>query len=143
MAQENDIQARLTDDMKTAMKAGEKDRLQVIRMLLSDVKNADMTGVTPMEAVESYGKKLRKSVEEYKKYDDPDRVAALEAEYAVVEAYLPKKADATETRALVDAYLAENPADNFGRAMGGFMKAHGDRVDPTLAKSALNEALKN
>lgn len=143
MSQDTDIQARLTADMKAAMKAGEKDKLQVIRMLLSDVKNADMTGVTPMEAVESYGKKLRKSAEEYKKYDDADRVAALEAEYAVVEAYLPKKADAAQTRALVDAWLADNQVDNFGRAMGGFMKAHGAEVDPALAKAALNDALNN
>ena len=37
-----DLQTRLTEDMKTAMKSGQKDRLMVIRMLLSDVKNIDL-----------------------------------------------------------------------------------------------------
>ena len=54
---------RLTQDMKTAMKAGQKDRLGVIRMLLSDVKNIDLDPKKPTaeQAVEAYAKKLRKS----------------------------------------------------------------------------------
>src|SRR5678815_4047780 len=37
-----DLQDRLTEDMKAAMKSGQKDRLQVIRMMLSDVKSRDL-----------------------------------------------------------------------------------------------------
>src|SRR6266545_4711054 len=60
---------RLQDDMKTALKTGQKDRLSVIRMLISDVKNVDLAPkpTTPEQAVESYAKKLKKSVEEYEK----------------------------------------------------------------------------
>ena len=68
---------RLTDDMKTAMKSGQKDRLSVIRMLLSDVKNIDLMPNKPTaeQVVEAYGKKLRKSMEEYEKIGKPDEVA--------------------------------------------------------------------
>ena len=60
---------KLQEDMKLAMKAGQKERLGVIRMLLSDVKNIDLNPVKPTaeQAVEAYAKKLRKSVEEYDK----------------------------------------------------------------------------
>ena len=62
-----DLLNKLTEDMKLAMKAGQKERLGVIRMLLSDVKNIDLAPkkTTAEEAVAAYGKKLRRSIEEY------------------------------------------------------------------------------
>ena len=89
-----DLQARLTEDMKQAMKSGQKDRLGVIRMLLSDVKNIDLAPkpTTAEEAVAAYGKKLRKSLEEYEKLGKTDEVIKLRFEIGVVDEYLPKKA---------------------------------------------------
>ncbi len=94
-----DLQTKLHEDMKSALRAGQKDRLQVIRMLLSDVKNVDlMPGKpTPEAVVEAYAKKLRKGVEEYAKLGKPETVAQLRAEIAVVDEYLPKRASAEET----------------------------------------------
>ena len=124
---------RLTDDMKTAMKSGQKDRLSVIRMLLSDVKNIDLMPNKPTaeQAVEAYGKKLRKSMEEYEKIGKPDEVAKLKTELAVVEEYLPKKASAQDAERLVDEFLAKNSftEKQIGQAMGAFIKAHGAQVD--------------
>ena len=101
---------RLTDDMKTAMKSGQKDRLSVIRMLLSDVKNIDLMPNKPTaeQVVEAYGKKLRKSMDEYEKIGKPDEVAKLKTELAVVEEYLPKKASSEDTERLVDEFLSKN-----------------------------------
>ena len=78
------MQERLHEEMKTAMKAGNKDRLGVIRMLLSDVKNVDLNPQkpTPEQAVEQYGKKLKKSVEEYEKIGRTEEVVKLRAELA-------------------------------------------------------------
>src|SRR4051812_49133257 len=102
-----DLQTRLTEDMKTALKSGQKDRLGVIRMLLSDVKNIDLMPSKPTaeQTVEAYAKKLRKSVEEYEKLGRSDEVAKLKTEIAVVEEYLPKKASAGDTEKLVDDFL--------------------------------------
>src|SRR5829696_8890422 len=99
-----DLQTKLTEDMKTALKAGQKDRLSVIRMLLSDVKNIDLMPSKPTaeQVVEAYAKKLKKSQEEYQKIGKPDQVAQLQSELAVVEEYLPKKASREETERLVD-----------------------------------------
>jgi uncharacterized protein YqeY len=140
-----DLQTRLTEDMKTAMKSGQKDRLAVIRMLLSDVKNIDLMPGKPTaeQAVAAYGKKLRKSMEEYEKLGKPDEVNKLKFEIGVVDEYLPKKASPEETARLVDAFLASNSftEKQLGQAMGAFMKAHGQQVDAGTANRLLKEKL--
>jgi len=140
-----DLQQKLQDDMKAAMKAGQKDRLQVIRMLLSDVKNVDMAPkpTTPQQAVEAYAKKLRKSAEEYEKLNKPAEVDQLKAELAIVEEYLPKKASPEETARMVDEVLAKNSftEKQVGQATGMFMKAHGAQVDAGQANALIRQKL--
>jgi len=139
------VLSKLQEDMKAAMKAGQKDRLQVIRMLLSDVKNIDLAPkkLTEEETVAAYGKKLRKSIEEYEKLGKPTEVAQLKSELAVVEEYLPKKASTGETEKLVDAFLAQHAftEKQTGQATGMFMKAHGQQVDPGIASGAIKRKL--
>src|ERR1700689_5942986 len=117
-----DLLAKLQEDMKAAMKSGQKERLGVIRMRLSDVKNIDLAPkpITAEEAVAAYGKKLRKSVEEYEKLGKPDEVAKLRSEISIVDEYLPKKASTEQTEQLVNDFLAKNTftEKQFGHAMG-------------------------
>ena len=140
-----DMLAKLQEDMKAALRAGQKDRLQVIRMLLSDVKVVDMAAkpTTPLQAVEAYHKKLKKSVEEYEKINKPDEVAKLKWEVSVVEEYLPKKASPADTEKLVEEFLAKNSftEKQTGQATGMFMKAHGAQVDPTAANALIKAKL--
>jgi len=140
-----DLLAKLTEDMKLAMKAGQKDRLGVIRMLLSEVKNVDLNPAkpTPLQAVEAYAKKLRKSAEEFERLGKIDEVAKLRAELAVAEEYLPKKLDADATARLVEQFLSTNAftEKQFGQAMGAFMKQHGGEVDAAVANKVLKEKL--
>jgi len=138
-----DVISRLQEDMKTAMKAGQKDRLSVIRMLLSDAKVADLKKITPDEAVAAYGKKLAKGIEEMQKYAKIAEAQQLKAELAIVQEYLPKKASTEDTAKLVDEFLAKNTftEKQFGQAMGAFMKAHGAQVDPGMANQLLKQKL--
>jgi uncharacterized protein YqeY len=137
--------ARLQEDMKTAMKTGQKERLSVLRMLISDVKNIDLAPkkISEEETVAAYGKKLRKSIDEYEKINKPDEVTQLKKELAVVEEYLPKKASGADTERLVDEFLSKNSftEKQFGQAMGAFMKAHGAAVDPGQANALLKKKL--
>jgi uncharacterized protein YqeY len=136
---------QLTDDMKAALKAGEKDRLQVIRMVLSDVKNRDLMPSKPSELqiVESYHKKLKKSLEEYQKLGKDTEVKSLLFEIGVVEHYLPKKLGEPETAALVDQFLSGQTftEKDTGKATGMFMKAHGSDVDAATASKLVREKL--
>ena len=140
-----DLQQRLQEDMKTALKGGDKQRLGVIRMLLSDVKNIDLAPkpTTAEEAVAAYAKKLRKSQEEFQKLGKTDEVEKLKFEIGVAEQYLPKKASAEETEKLVDAFLASHSftEKQVGQAMGAFMKAHGGQVDAGVANPLLRQKL--
>jgi uncharacterized protein YqeY len=140
-----DMQTRLTEDMKAAMKSGQKERLSVIRMLLSDVRVIDLNPQKPTaeQAVEAYAKKLRKSRDEYEKIGKPDEVTKLNFEIGVVEEYLPKRANATDTEQLVDAFLAQNSftEKQVGQAMGAFIKAHAGTVDPALVNPLMRKKL--
>ena len=140
-----DLLARLQNDMRTAMKAGQKDRLQVIRMLISDVQIIDMAPkpTTAEQAVESYAKKLRKSLEEYEKLGKAKEVEALKFEIGVAEEYLPKRASTEETAALVNEFLGKNAftEKQIGQAMGAFIKAYGAKVDPSQANVLIKQAL--
>lgn len=139
------IQQRLTDEMKAAMKSGNKERLGVIRMVLSDVKNVDLNPAkpTPESAVEAYAKKLRKSADEYEKIGRPEEVATLKRELAIVEEFLPKRATREETEPLVDAFLAANAftEKDAGRATGMFMKQHGTAVDSATVAAVMKSKL--
>jgi uncharacterized protein YqeY len=140
-----DLQTRLTEEMKTAMRSGDKDRLAVIRMLLNDVKNVDLAAkpTTPEQAVEAYGKKLRKSIEEYQKLSKPAEARKLEDELKVVNEFLPQKASAGETEKMLDEFLDRNKftEKEFGRAMGAFIKEHGSKVDPGVVSAELKKKL--
>jgi hypothetical protein len=143
---DSNLISRLQNDMKAAMRAGEKARLGVIRMLLSEAKNADLQKppTTPQKMVEAHGKRLRKAREEYERLDKADEVAKLDAELAVVDEYLPQQADAEESARLVAAFLAEHPelkAADTGRAMGMFMKQYGGVVDAALVAARIREGL--
>jgi uncharacterized protein YqeY len=140
-----DLLSKLQEDMKTAMKTGQKERLGVIRMLISDVKNIDLQPkkTTAEEAVAAYAKKLRKSIEEYEKYGKAQEVLQLRSELEIVDSYLPKKLSPEETSSLIDQFLSKNTftEKQTGQATGAFMKAHGANVEPGTASSLIRQKL--
>lgn len=140
-----DLKNQLSTDMKSALKSGDKQRLSVIRMLLSDVRSAEFAAqpTTAEQAVAAYRKRLQKSADEYEKLGRTEQVQQLQAEMAVVDEYLPRKASAEETGRLIDAFVASNAftARQFGQAMGAFMKQHGQDVDPAVVSSLLRGKL--
>ena len=140
-----ELQNRLQEDMKSALKRGDKDRLGVIRMILSDVKNIDLMPGKPTaeQVVEAYAKKLRKSQEEYQKLGKQAEVDKLKFELGVAEEYLPKKATPEETEKLVDAFLAQNAytEKQAGQATGAFMKSQAGKVDAGLASQVIRTKL--
>ena len=141
-----DLITQLQNDMRVALKAGQRSRLDAIRMMLSEAKNADLQKPpsTPEKMVEAHAKRLKKSREEYEKLGKPEEVAKLDAELAVVAEYLPKQASPEETAKLVQAFLAEHPeltAADAGRATGMFMKQHAGQANPAVASAKLREGL--
>ena len=121
------LKQRLTDDMKAAMKAGDKDTLGVIRLVNAAIKQREVDERIELDdagviAVLEKGVKQRKdSISQYEAANREDLAAIERAEMAVIERYLPAKMGEAEIVAAIDAAIAETgaagPAD-MGKLMG-------------------------
>ena len=144
------IKDTLTNDMKEAMKAKEKDRLAVIRMVRGAIKQIEIDSKKELDdeaviGVISKEVKMRKdSVEEFKKGGREDLVAKTEAEIAVLMPYLPQQLSEDEIRSLVQAAVeqvgASSPKD-MGKVMGAATKKLAGQADGRLISTIVKELL--
>lgn len=151
------ILERLADDMKTAMKAREADRLSCIRMLRSKMmerevalraKNGVDYKLTDDEAqavVATYAKQRREAIEAYREGGRDELAAQEQAELELVSAYLPAQLTEAEIRAIVNEAVATSGASG-PSAMGAVMRLVMPRVkgaaDGKLVNRVVQEALK-
>ncbi|ODU06212.1 MAG: glutamyl-tRNA amidotransferase [Thiobacillus sp. SCN 63-1177] len=121
------LKARITDDMKTAMRAKEVARLGTIRLLLAAIKQREVDERIELDdaAVSSIVEKLIKqrkdSISQFQAAGRDDLVAAEQAELVVLHAYLPEQLSAAEVEAAVVAAIAESGASSakdMGKVMG-------------------------
>src|SRR6185503_12524729 len=131
------LKAQLTEDMKTAMKAGEKDRLGVIRLINAAIKQkevderVEMTDPLVLAVLEKMVKQRKDSIGQYEAAGREDLAQVERYELGVIDAYLPAKMDEAAIVACIAAAKAETgaagPAD-----MGKLMAA----LKPRLAGQA-------
>jgi uncharacterized protein YqeY len=144
-----DLKADVQKQMVAAMKGGDKLRTQVLRMVLSEIKKveADKPDADPQGAVTSYAKVLRKSMAEMERLGQPERVAALQAEVAIVDEFLPKQMDDAALEKLVSDTLASMGVvtrKDMGKATGAVMKAAaatGASADPGKVRALLESKI--
>ncbi|TQM16968.1 hypothetical protein FB548_0336 [Pseudoxanthomonas sp. 3HH-4] len=121
------LKQQLTDDMKAAMKAGEKDRLAVIRLINAAIKQREvderieLDDAAVLAVLEKMVKQRKDSVTQFEAASREDLAAIERAEIVVIEAYLPAKLGEAEILAAIEAAIAEigatGPAD-MGKLMG-------------------------
>ena len=120
------LKARLTDDMKTAMKAGDKDRLGVIRLLNAAIKQREvderiqLDDAQVLAVLEKQMKQRRDSLTQYEAAGRHDLAAVERMELGVIQAYLPQQMGEVEVAQAVAAALAESGASGV-RDMGKVM----------------------
>jgi uncharacterized protein YqeY len=121
------LKGQIQNDMKDAMKAGDKDRLKVVRMLLAAVKQVEidrrveMDDATVLGVVDKMVKQRRDSVSQFRAAGRDDLADAEMAEITVLEAYLPEPLSDAEIDSLVARAIAESGAANvrdMGKVMG-------------------------
>ncbi len=128
MAEATSLAARLDEDMKTALRAGEKQRLGVIRRARAAIKNAEIAAREPLDdagverVLKGIVKQHRESVEQFEAAGRSDRAAEERAEMAIVEEYLPEQLDAAAIEPVVAAVIAELGATE-QKDLGAVMKA--------------------
>lgn len=144
---------RLNEDMKTAMKAKDKDRLGTIRMLISDVKNAKIqkgginSELDENEYIAIFKTNLKKRMDAAQAYREGGRTEQAEkeeAEAAIIQEYLPKALSDEELEKVVEKAIAEIGATSM-REMGAVMKKvmseHGGAVDGKAVQQLVQKKL--
>lgn len=139
--------ARLTEDMKAAMRSGDKPRLEVLRMLISDIKKKAIDAGTDDISDEDEVAVLQKAVKTradtvaQARAAGRDEVAQKEqAEIDVIQAYLPRQLSAAEVTAKVQALASEigyQGAKDTGRFMKEWMSRYRGLADGKLVQEAL------
>lgn len=132
-------------DLTTAMKAGEKDRVGTLRMLLSELQKDAKEGPGDELAVLRRERKRRlESARAFTEGERPELAAAEQAEAGVIETYLPAELGDEELRALVDHAVAQSGASgpsDMGVAMKAAMGAVAGRADGRRVSELVKEAL--
>lgn len=132
------LKDRLTEDMKSAMRAGDKDRLKAVRLILADIKRTEvdtrkeLDDTAVLGVIEKAVKQRRDSIEQFEKGGRSDLVASEQAELDVIESYLPEQLDDAELTALIDEVIAETGAEgirDMGRVMGAIKAKAAGRAD--------------
>ena len=148
----------IRDDIKTAqvsaMKAGEKQRLAALRLILSKIKDRDIELRTEgdakdddamvIEVLQKMVKQRRESIGMYESGGRQELADAEKAELAVIEEFLPRQMDETETAAVIDAAIAETGAagpQDMGKVMGLLKQRHGADLDMGKASGMVKAKL--
>lgn len=122
----SDLKHRILEDIKTAMKAGEKDRLSVLRMLSSEIKQrevvdaVEITDAVVTASIEKMLKQRRDSETQFRAGNRADLADKEAAEILVLMHYLPQQLSAAEVDALIAQAIAETGAAS-GKDMGKLM----------------------
>jgi uncharacterized protein len=121
------LKERITEDMKTAMRSGEKDRLAVIRLLQAAIKQREVDERITLDdaqvtsVLEKMIKQRKESVVAFEKGNRADLVAKENAEIAVLQPYLPAQLSDAELDAIIaDAISSTGAASikDMGKVMG-------------------------
>ena len=144
------LKQTLTEDMKAAMKAGDKDRLGVIRLINAAIKQREVDErieLDDAEVVSVLGRMLkqrRDSVSQYEAAAREDLAAIERAEIVVIEGYLPAQMDEAAINAEIDAAVAATgaagPAD-MGKLMGALKPKLAGKADMGLVSRLVKQKL--
>ena len=121
------LKDRITEDMKTAMRAGEKERLATVRLLLAAIKQREVDERITLDdgqvlaVIEKMIKQRREAIAQFESGGRGDLVAKETAEIGVLQGYLPTQLTAAEIDALIAEAIAATGAasiKDMGKVMG-------------------------
>ena len=132
------LKDQITADMKSAMKAGEKDRLKIVRLILAAIKQIEidkrieLDDAAVLSVLEKMVKQRRDSIEQFQKGNRNDLADIELAEVAVLDTYLPEQLSDTELDALIDEAISATGAESIrdmGKVMGQIKSKAAGRAD--------------
>ena len=132
------LKQQLIDDMKTAMKAGQKERLLTIRLMISAIKQREvderieLDDGAALSVLEKMVKQRKDSITQFEAANRDDLAAIEQAELVVIRGYLPEQLSTAEIDAAIAAAIAEANAGAGPQAIGKVMAV----LKPKLAGKA-------
>lgn len=142
------VKSRLKDDMKQAMRSGDKARLGVVRMALAAIQQrevderAELDDAAVLGVIEKMVKQRRESVEQYRAGGRDDLADKEAAEIELLSAYLPEPLGESELAAMIDAAIAETGAASM-KDMGRVMALLRNRAQGRADMAALSAQVKS
>jgi uncharacterized protein len=146
---------RINDDLKTAMKAGEKDRVGTLRLINSAIKSADIdarpsgkdkiSDADILSVLAKMVKQRRDSIEQFNAGGRPELAAKEAAEITVIEGYLPKQMSDDEAKAAIAAIVKETGAagpKDMGKVMAALKAKYAGQMDFGKASALTKDLLK-
>ncbi len=142
----------LNEDMKTAMKAREKEKLTVIRMLKASLQNEQIkigTALSDEEEVIILSREMKQrkdSLHEFEKANREDLVEKAKFEISIVEHYMPKQLSEEEIKTIVAGAIEETDAlsmKDFGKVMGVVMPKVRGKADGNQVNAVVKQLLQN
>ena len=143
------MNSKIAEDLKLAMKSGDKFKLSVLRMLKSALqldsisKKHELNDDEVMSVIKKQVKTRKDSIEEFKKYGKDEEVAKLEQEIEILNAYLPEEMSDEEISKIIDEVFSElNPTSM--KDMGKVMKELNSKItnaDMSLVSKMVKERL--
>ncbi|MCF7968171.1 MAG: GatB/YqeY domain-containing protein [Methylococcaceae bacterium] len=146
----SELKARLLSDMKSAMKAGEKERLGVIRLMMAAVKQRevdDRVELSDEEVVGVLDRMVKQRRESIAQYDAAGRIDLSEVEKAeidVIQTYLPQPLTASEVDDLINSAIANTGASGIsgmGKVMAVIKAPMQGRADMTVVSARVKSLL--
>ncbi|ACX96754.1 GatB/YqeY domain-containing protein [Halothiobacillus neapolitanus] len=141
------LKARLTDDMKLAMKSGDKARLGVIRLLLAAIKQKEvdervtLSDDDVLAILVKQSKQRRESIDQFQTAGRHDLVETEQFELQVIETYLPAKLSEAEIRQIIADTIAATGAQGVAQ-MGAVMNAVRAKVAGRADLAAVSQWVK-
>lgn len=144
------LKERITEDMKAAMRAGEKDRLATIRLVLAAVKQIEvderitLDDARMLAVLEKLAKQRKESIAQFESGGRADLVAKEAAELAVIQSYLPEQLSEAELDALIAEAIASTGATtlkDMGKVMGVVKGKAAGRADMAAVGARIKQKL--
>lgn len=141
---------QLTQDMKEAMKAGEKERLNTIRLLRNEIKNASIDKQKELEeedeiqVLSKAAKKRKESIDAYHEAGREDLAEKEQKELEIIQSYLPQPLTPEELEKIIDNVIKETNAQtikDLGKVMSVVMKQVKGRADGKEVNRIVREKL--
>jgi hypothetical protein len=146
------LSERLSEDLKKALKTGEKDTLSVIRMIKAGVKNKEIEKGRALSDEEicgvimSLARQGKDSIEQFSKGGRQDLAAKESRELSIIQSYLPQQLAEEELKGIIKDAVKEVGASgprDMGKVMKSIMPKIKGQADGKLVSELVKEALAN